>query len=133
MIWRGPWDGRWDGSWEGQDQPLAPGFVRGLATLRIEGFGLLEAPSDALAGVATITIGATGQLTSTGVAPPVDVTPAPAPGTYGSVGQRTNVVVLHREDLSHRITARRQPEVRDPRDVLDLSDIIAAFDELLAA
>lgn len=126
MIWRGPWDGRWDGSWEGQDQPLAPGFVRGLATLRIEGFGLLEAPSDALAGVATITIGATGQLTSTGVAPPVE---QPTPTT----GQRTNVVVLHREDLSHRITARRPPEVRDPRDVLDLSDIIAAFDELLAA
>jgi hypothetical protein len=66
MIWRGPWDGRWDGSWEGQDQPLAPGFVRGAAAIRVGSTGNLGDGDTTiigwLAGSAPVTVGAAGAI-----------------------------------------------------------------------
>jgi hypothetical protein len=42
MIWRGLWDGDWDGQWEGADEPLAPGFITGVATFRLAVTGSIE-------------------------------------------------------------------------------------------
>jgi hypothetical protein len=46
MIWRGQWDGQWDGQWEGADEPLAPGFVRGRATISVASVGRLAASDE---------------------------------------------------------------------------------------
>lgn len=42
MIWRGDWDGDWDGLWEGADEPLAPGFITGVASFRLGATGSIE-------------------------------------------------------------------------------------------
>jgi hypothetical protein len=136
MVWRGVWDGVWDGNWEGVATPLAPGFIRGSATILLSSVGTLSVPlvDGSMVGAATITIGATGSITFVDSAPPIEVTqPTPAPGTYGSVGQRTNVHVWRGEDLSRRMTDRRAPPSRDNSDAQDLLDIVQIFDELRLA
>jgi hypothetical protein len=42
VIWRGLWDRKWDGYWEGADEELAPGFVRGAASIRLSAVGTLR-------------------------------------------------------------------------------------------
>lgn len=83
MIWRGPWDGRWDGVWEGEDQPLAPGFIRGSATVRLTAAGSAAAIGH-LSGAADVVLGGSGAL---GVPPPEGFISGAATISLGASGR----------------------------------------------
>jgi hypothetical protein len=131
MIWRGPWDGRWDGAWEGQDQPLAPGFVRGAAAIRVGSTGNLGASGAPvigwMAGSATITIGGTGRL----VDPDAPVTYVLQGG--GGDSKRRPVYRGRKKRLDEEMQrARPAPPAPEPVWQLEL-DVPAIIREQIAA